>query len=88
MKSPVIANGNIMVPKHKLKRLDSVDSVFSALGSTHDVAAIAKVPYRVALNWKNLYDRLPARTYRVLQDALAEHGYVGDDGLWGMIDAD
>jgi len=72
-------------PNKKLKRLDSVEAVFNALGDTHDVAALAEVPYRTALNWKNLYDRLPARTYRLIQDRLAEKGYVGDDDLWGMI---
>jgi len=74
-----------MIPNKKLKRLDSVEAVFAALGDTHDVAALAEVPYRTALNWKNLYDRLPARTYRLIQDRLAEKGYVGDDDLWGMI---
>ena len=74
-----------MMPNKRLKRLDSVEAVFNALGDTHKVSEIAEVPYRVALNWKNLYDRLPARTYRRIQDELAAKGYVGDDSLWGMI---
>ena len=74
-----------MVANKKLKKLETVEAVFSALGGTHGVCEMLNVPYRTALNWTNLYDRLPARTYRKIQNELAEKGYVGDDGLWGMI---
>lgn len=74
-----------MMPNKKLKRLESIEAVFSVLGGTHEVSELMEVPYRVALNWKNLYDRLPARTYRRMQDKLAAEGYVGDDNLWGMV---
>lgn len=75
-----------MMPNKRLKQLDSVEAVFHALGGTHGVSEIAGVPYRVALNWSNLYERLPARTYVRLQRALAKKGYVGSDQLWGMVD--
>lgn len=76
-----------MTPNKRLKRLDSIDGVFKALGDTHKVSEMLSVPYRVALNWKNLYDKLPAKTYVVIQRELAKRGYVGNDALWGMVDA-
>jgi hypothetical protein len=75
-----------MMPNRKLKQLDSVDAVFKALGGTHGVSEITGVPYRVALNWSNLYEKLPAKTYVLIQRELSKHGYVGDDQLWGMVD--
>ena len=74
-----------MMPNKKLKRLDSTEAVFNVLGGTHGVSEALGVPYRVALNWINLYDKLPARTYKRIQALLLEKGYVGDDDLWGMI---
>jgi len=74
-----------MMPNKKLKRLDNIDAVFTILGGTHGVSELTEVPYRVALNWKNLYEKLPAKTYKRIQERLAANGYVGDDDLWGMI---
>jgi len=74
-----------MMPNKRLKRLDSIEAVFTALGGTHGVSEAMEVPYRVALNWINLYEKLPARTYRRMQALLSEKGCVGDDDLWGMI---
>jgi hypothetical protein len=75
-----------MMPNKKLKRLDSVGAVFDVLDGTRAVSEMMEVPYRTALNWKNLYRKMPARTYRAIQKALAKKGYVGDDALWGMVD--
>ena len=77
-----------MMPNKKLKRLDSVEAVFNILGGTYGVCDVTDVPYRVGLNWKNLYNRFPARTYVAIQDALRARGYIGADRLWGMIDAE
>jgi hypothetical protein len=75
-----------MMPNKKLKRLGTVDAVFDVLGDTKAVSEMMEVPYRTALNWKNLYRKMPAKTYRAIQRALAKKGYVGDDALWGMVD--
>lgn len=69
----------------RFKALRSVPEVFEALGGAEGIAQITSMNYRTVLNWRQLYDRLPAKTYLLLQGRLKRRGYIGDPGLWGML---
>ena len=69
----------------RLKALRTVPAIFDALGGTHGIVEITGFQYRTVLNWRQLYDRIPAKTYLLLQGRLKRDGYIADPKCFGML---
>jgi hypothetical protein len=67
------------------ERLCTVSDVVDALGGNLGVAAITGVKHTSAIsNWKRI-GKFPAKTHKILQDALHERSMKAPDDLWGII---
>jgi hypothetical protein len=67
--------------------LCTVEEVVDALGGNLGVAAITGVKHTSSVsNWKK-FGKFPAKTHKVLQEALHERSMKAPDTLWGMINA-
>lgn len=65
--------------------LCTVSDVVDALGGNLGVAAITGVKHMSAIsNWKRI-GKFPAKTHKILQDALHERSMKAPDDLWGII---
>lgn len=69
----------------RLKALRSTLAVFRALDGINGVAALTKCKVKTVSNWLYQYNRLPSRTYLLLQGELKRRGYIGDPKLWSMM---
>jgi hypothetical protein len=65
--------------------LDTVDAVIDTLGGTEQVRKITRYNETSAVPmWKNR-GKFPAKTFKVMQDALRERGFTAPPELWGMV---
>ena len=69
------------------EKLCTVSDVVDALGGNLEVAAITGVKHTSSVsNWKK-FGKLPAKTHKVLQEALHERSMKAPDDLWVIIHA-
>jgi hypothetical protein len=67
------------------QELETVDEVVGALGGNMAVMAITGAKHGSAIsNWKRL-GRFPAKTHKVIQDALEHRSLKAPDRLWRII---
>lgn len=68
-----------------IRELKTVDEVVAELGGSGAIKAITGSKHTSAVsNWKKL-GRFPAKTHKVLQDALCAKGLTAPDSLWGLV---
>lgn len=75
-----------MPPARKRARnrvLKSATAIIAAIGGNGPVAELTGRKTQHVTNWKH-DGRLPANTYLILTDALAEKGYRASPELWGI----
>lgn len=65
------------------KRLKSARAIITAIGGNGPVAELTGRKTQHITNWKT-EGRLPANTYLILTEALAERGYRASPELWGI----
>lgn len=66
------------------RKIRTVVGVIDALGGNQPVAKMAKCTHKAVSNWRRPRRKLPAATYLVLKDELAELGLSAPDSLWAM----
>lgn len=66
--------------------LSSAAEVIKELGGVGPVAALTGRTYGAAFNWK-AFEKFPADTFVVMQDALRARGFAAPASLWGMVGA-
>jgi hypothetical protein len=69
----------------RLTAVRTVAQLFYVLGGVQGVVEITGCRKTTVDNWLHLYDRLPAKTYLILQGALKSRGHIGDPKLWKML---
>lgn len=67
------------------ERMDTVSDIVKALGGAETVATMFGCVPNAVYNW-TAGNRLPARTYLAIRDALAVQDKVAPDHLWAMVE--
>lgn len=70
----------------EIRELTTTSDVIEALGGVSEVARITGAKYPAAYNWTK-FVVFPAKTYVVMQEALAALGCSAPASLWGMVPA-
>ena len=69
------------------RRLTSFNEVVNALGGVKAVATMTRSSRTSIYNWKQA-GQFPARHYRIMREALFEHGCLADLRLWAFTPAE
>lgn len=67
----------------RLRPLSTVNEVINALGDNAGAAEITKRGITAVCNWRAA-NRLPARSYLVITEALKDRGFSAPPSLWEM----
>ena len=67
------------------ENLTTARDVIVALGGPKSVTELVGSSPQSVSNWQAA-NRFPARTYPILTDALAAHGYTAPSSLWPIIE--
>lgn len=67
----------------RLRSLSTVNEVIIALGDNAGAAEITRRGVTAVCNWRAA-NRLPARSYLVITEALKQRGYCAPASLWEM----
>lgn len=68
-----------------VESLTTVEQVVDKLGGNLAVAAITGAKHTSAIsNWKRL-GKFPAKTHKIMKDALQERSFDAPDDLWSIV---
>lgn len=70
-----------------MEELATTKQVVEKLGGVPIVAGLTGRKYSAAWNWTT-FDKFPADTFVVLQEALRQKNCIAPASLWGMVAAD